>query len=196
MQLVEYFLWNNQNFNTNKHQFWSVMILITLILQVAAFYGGCYPLRNRINDTTAKFMDITFGITIVASIYGLCIAYKKYGKFKTNPICKATTKYLPCRLEWSILTEFKKSNIMYTIFMIGYLITVFLATYIIFGYIGLGLGLSSFVMVSLYVKLTNSSAAAGGLWCFSIIILAILFGIFENDTMPYFENEANFTKTN
>jgi hypothetical protein len=176
MQLNEFFLWLGQkNTETFYHQFWSWMILFILVMQVLAFYLSSLPLRDaKLTPEANKCMDAFSGIALITGIYGLGVGLKEWGKLKTVPDCSS------CRLHWNIVDKFRKHQVMFYLFFICYLLAGLMAIWVIFDDIGLGIviGLFGICVITNYYTF-------GSLWCFLLLLLIILFGIFEKQLMPF-----------
>ena len=167
MQLVEFFLWSNQNTKTNKHQFWSFMVLVTIILQYIVFYASSFKLCPT-REYYSAFTGL-FSIGLIMFIWTLYSSIGDIGTFKSVP------SGLTCRMNWDVVIKLFKKNsaLMYLLFTI-YIIFSLMSTNLIFGIPGLVtcgviLALSFMYSISHRSQYTTTTAT---LWCFFSVLLA------------------------
>jgi len=134
MQLIEYFLWKNQNcsLNINNH-FWSIMIMVLLALQpivTCAAYKFLFKSANMILN------NIMF---VICFIYVIFTGYLVYFLNKKNLCSRPSNK--SCRLEWgpfkelTVFTKLKQVDFTYNNLYKFILFVIFFAVYfLLFGY--------------------------------------------------------------
>ena len=134
MQLIEYFLWKNQDcsLNINNHN-WSLMIMVLLALQPVV---TCMAYKFLFKGATIVLNNI---ISCICFIYLIFTVYLVYFLNKTKLCSKPSKK--SCRLEWAPfkeLTAFTKLNHIectYNNFYKFIMFVIFFAFYFfLFGY--------------------------------------------------------------
>lgn len=98
MQLLEFFLWKNQNCNFNNHIF-SLLILVLITLQPIV----CLNYYNYLFNPTIFNKPFVIGYSILYAIFSLYILIK-LNKFK---LCSKPTKK-SCRLNWDSFNKLSK----------------------------------------------------------------------------------------
>lgn len=184
MQLIEYFLWKNQNCNFINH-FFSLLIMVVLFLQPVLMIIYWYYVNS------IKKMD-SYPLYYIA-FFSLVTLYTLYWLNKTKLCSKPTNN--SCRLVWSPFTQLYSKNIVLfflwlTLYFIGCIIVftkmsknfddilkykfryLFLPfTFMVAGlYTIITLGLNS---VNPFYYLSYSDIF-GSTWCFMAVFLGII----------------------
>jgi hypothetical protein len=185
MQLVEYFLWKNQNCNKVNHIF-SLFIFVLLFLQgfvTTIVYYLLYP--NR------RFFSKSF-IFYFLLFYTLLNIYVVYYVNQTT-LCSKPSK-TSCRLEWAPVAYLKKNNnityIIYFTFYLSLLSILFIEMYLNHHtppYLVRLLFLPvTFILSYLFIVFNemnktfkpelflNYSYTFGTIWCFTAVFLGIV----------------------
>lgn len=162
MQTVEFFLHYYQKPSTRGHQIASVMIPLTVIIQVILI-SLCF---NFIHNIQGNVTNILIAIFMLISIMWICpFLYMNYGKYKSVPRCKNG-----CRLQWSPFDKLCKLNInIMRIYAILYILIVLSIIYEIFGFIG-----SLWTLLLLLASLYLYNNVWGTMWCFSIVMVSCI----------------------
>ena len=97
MQLVEYFLWNNQNCEANgKNQFFSLLIIVTLFLQGIVGSISRVWLFGSTSKYTSSFLSFVFFIGVLYTIFTL---YQLHW-LNQHKLCSKPSE-TSCRLVWA-----------------------------------------------------------------------------------------------
>lgn len=171
MQLNEYFIWKNQNCD-DKNSFWSIVIMIVLLLQVIVLYI-CIKKYHNIKF----YIDLIFIIFIILAIYSIIILIKNRKKLCSKP----TKKH--CRLEWASLKYLYKNNKLLIITVtLGYMLLLLLLSekikfkinsFLLKHFIKFALVLS--VLVSIYLEKVDFFNIFGSLWCFIAVFFPLIY---------------------
>ena len=171
MQLNEYFIWKNQNCD-EKNSFWSIVIMIVLLLQVFVFYI-CVKYYYNIKF----YIDFLFIIFIILAIYSIIILVKNRKK-----LCSKPTKN-HCRLEWASLKYlYTNHKLLIIIASIGYMLLLLLLSkkikfetnsFLLNHFLKIALLLS--VLISIYLEKVDFFNIFGSLWCFITVFFPMIY---------------------
>ena len=128
MQLLEYFLWKNQDcsLNINNHN-WSQMIMVLLALQPVV---TCMAYKFLFKGASMILNNIIFFLCFIYVIFTVYLVYF-LNKIK---LCSKPSKN-SCRLEWAPFKELKLVDFTYNNLYKFILFVIFFAFYfLLFGY--------------------------------------------------------------
>lgn len=183
MQLNEYFLWLYQNPKNIEHQFFSLCIVITILLQAISFYSASKPFIE--NKEVSNMITIAFSITTITQILIIYTFLSgKLGNLKSVPSNKS------CRINWDIFSKFGKLYpFIFNLSRITYLIVVFTASYYVIGEIITAVMIGIFFLCFLYYyvyynyKYPNVTSGSGSAWCFITVVLSSVLFLFSDDIL-------------
>jgi hypothetical protein len=177
MQLIEYFIWKNQNTKSLEHQIWSFLIYITFIVQILmmaipVFY---YRFLDNRKDLLVTF-SLFFGVAILSMLAGLIPVLQKFGKYKSIPATEL------CKLKWPPLEILYKENFMlYLLITISYHSVYLLVIYLLFGWVGI----AAIILITIISNFLSgfSIVTYGSILCFSVIIFFLLVVLIDKDDL-------------
>lgn len=184
MQLVEYFLWNNQNCEANgKNQFFSLLIVVTLFLQ--GIVGCISHVWLFASKYTLSFLSFLF---FIGALYTLFTLYQLHW-LNQHKLCSKPSE-TSCRLVWapySLMSHDNYGQVLFVIHLLFYFFFFFFC-YGIFGdiystsmnnyplrYTILPVSII-FTFLYSYTKtgsIIDSADIFGSTWCF----MAVAFGV-------------------
>ena len=191
MQLNEYFLWTYQGsdpYSRKMNRFWSYMILFTLTSQVIAYYVANLQLGllSSTNDSNKLISTNTIATgsmvcVILMSIFLVVSLFFLY-RSETSGWLQTRPNTGTCRLLWSCFdARTTETNISTKLFRIFYLIALILLTWNNYGYMGIFIFAITIIPALAYTVAYQKdfNAVYGSIWCFSIISVCLLVGIFN-----------------
>jgi len=161
MQLLEYFMWIDQDCGIMNH-IASKMVMVILSLQIISIFLGGYIFNTTIlnKNTLYYILVVIFGL-LLSTIMNLYSDNRQY--------CSKANKY--GHLEWAYTEEYYSKIIYYSYYLI-FLLAPFLLKDRIKGMIILAAGLTTYLSSRLYnIKTSNTR------WCFFSAYTPILFVI-------------------
>lgn len=164
MQLIEYFLWTNQkNIDTNIMitKCLHFLIFLQILIPVIMLFSTDY---NNISEDKSLYITIIVFFTLFLVCFMIFTVFIKW-----KPSLKGQ-----CRLNWDVYND---NKFVYVPFLF-YLILICIFFYLIFGPVGLTLILVTFVGSFTFSRQYDQHGTFGSFWCFTVIILSIVFGIF------------------
>jgi hypothetical protein len=189
MQLIEYFLWENQTCNKINHNL-SLLILVLLTLQPIIGWNYYYSLYSKTTNTSHSFIKLY-------SIFFICVAIYILYWLNKERLC-STPSNDSCRLHWDSYKKLSDNKIDFIIWSILYGLPVFFMLYdshaenykaikkYTVRYLFLPI---SFIFTALYVLIKHDNIIDfiknpmifinyvdvwGSLWCFSAVFLGII----------------------
>ena len=99
IQLLEYFIWKNQECN-NINSVFSILIIVLLLCQIIVFYISVLS-QYKIKDIT---IHSAMFLAIIVFIYSIIILIKNKEKLCSKPSKNS------CRLEWDSMKYLYKNN--------------------------------------------------------------------------------------
>ena len=189
MQLIEYFLWENQTCNNINHNL-SLLILVLLTSQPIIGWNYYYSLFFKTTNTSHSFI-------MLYSIFFICFAIYILYWLNKEILCSRPSKD-SCRLHWESYKKLSDNKVYFTIWSILYMMPF---VYMLYDadsenykaikkypirYLFLPL---SFIFTALYVLIKHDNMIDfiknpmiftkyvdvwGSLWCFSAVFLGII----------------------
>jgi len=186
MQLIEYFLWKNQNCEANgKNQFFSLLIIVTLFLQGIIGSISRVWLFGSTSKYTSSFLSFVFFIGVLYTLFTLY----QLNWLNQHKLCSKPSE-TSCRLVWapySLMTHDIYGLVLFVIHLLFY----FFLGFFLFGLFdgGYSTGMKKYPLrysilpVSFFIALLysyvqteniiDSADIFGSTWCF----MAVAFGV-------------------
>jgi hypothetical protein len=170
MQISEFIVHCYPNNKSLGHQIGSLMIPITLLIQVilALVYVVVYcdlpvEMRNFVVSLCAFYFILFFYVLFVYYV-------PNFGHYNSNPLCKKG-----CRLEWIQNSLVAKNNeILSNIMGFMMFLILFIEFYYGFGPIAAFLLFLSLALSIFYSWIYSRNMYAGSLWCIFVVFIMIL----------------------
>ena len=193
MQLIEYFIWKNQNCNSKNH-FFSILIIVLLTIQPILCYNWYYYLHKNITG-------LSYNLVLLYSIVFFCYNAYLINWLNQSSLCSKPTKR-SCRLNWDPFTKLTNIEPYFYLWGILYFIPWFSMFFDIYNFNNkafkkyplrhIFIPITFFFSVLYILKQNNDIMKFiknpliftkhidiwGSLWCFSAIFLGIV-GILE-----------------
>lgn len=170
MQLLEYFIFLNES-KTTTNLILSFMIHIFILLHVVALVST--NLYYSMFDSP-ETKDLYIPVLV---FFALFLFFFIAVTFTTN-WSKAYTLKNSCRLSWG---AYKDPNNKYITWGMGlsYVAILFMLFYVLMGYKGLAIILPTCLFSYMFSRYFDINGTMGSYWCFLVLILCILGGIFD-----------------
>ncbi len=170
MQLLEYFIFLNHS-KTTTNLVLSFMIHMFILLHVVAFVS--MSLYYNMFDSKE---NSNFYIPVLV-FFSLFMFFFLAVTFTTN-WSKAYTLKNSCRLSWG---PYMDPNNKYLTWGMGlsYVAIFFMLFYVLMGYKGLAIIIPTCLFSYIFSRYFDKNGTMGSYWCFLVLILCILGGIFD-----------------
>lgn len=169
MQLIEYFIFLNHA-KTNTNLMLSGLIHFSILLHVLTFVGlNLY--YHMLSGPNKDFYIPVLLFTVLFILFFIGVS------FTTNWKTAYTLKNC-CRLSWGPYMDPKNKYLTWGM-GISYIAIFFMLFYVLMGYKGLAIIIPTFLFSYIFSRIYDKNGTLGSYWCFLVLVLCILGGIFD-----------------